>query len=109
MISSNTPDSGVAAGPGCGAQRASLHCVRCGHQRGWLSNEIAKFLSDVIEHFGRPIAPVRVRMPQTTPELRPADRGEAPTIPHICVEEPPDKCRHINRGKDHEKSCNSTS
>jgi len=71
MISSNTPDSGVAAGPGCGAQRASLHCVRCGHQRGWLSNEIAKFLSDVIEHFGRPIAPVRVRMPQTTPELRP--------------------------------------
>jgi len=54
--------------PGHGAHRASLHCTRCG-RRGWLSHQAAKFLSDVIEHFGRPTEPVYVReLPGATAE-----------------------------------------
>jgi hypothetical protein len=49
-------------GPGRGAHRASLHCTRCRRHCGWLSYETAKFLSDVVEHFGRPTTPVCVRM-----------------------------------------------
>jgi hypothetical protein len=76
-------------GPGYGAHRASLRCVRCGHQRGCLSNENAKFPSDVIEHFDSPIAPVRVRMQRTTPNLRPLDTVKGSTVPHIRAEELP--------------------
>jgi hypothetical protein len=50
-------------GPGRGPHRASLHCARCRCHCGWLSNESAKFLSDVIEYFGRPTVPVCVRVP----------------------------------------------
>ena len=77
-------------GPGRGPHRASLQCSRCQRHCGWLSNTIAKFLSDVIARFGRPIAPVRVRVPQTKPNLRFVDNGEASIVPHIRAEEPPD-------------------
>jgi hypothetical protein len=50
-------------GPSNGPHRASLHCSSCGRHCGWLSNESAKFISDVIEHFGRPTAPICVRVP----------------------------------------------
>jgi hypothetical protein len=50
-------------GPGRDAHRASLHCTRCARHCGWLSHQAAKFLSDVIEHFGRPIEPICVRGP----------------------------------------------
>ena len=49
-------------GPGRGPHRASLNCTRCRRQCGWLSNESAKFISSVIEHFGRPTTPVCVRV-----------------------------------------------
>jgi len=38
------------------AARTARHC-------GWLSHQAAKFLSDVIEHFGRPTEPVSMREP----------------------------------------------
>jgi hypothetical protein len=50
-------------GPGRGAHRASLRCARCGRHCGWLSSESANFLTAVVAHFGRPTAPVRVRVP----------------------------------------------
>jgi hypothetical protein len=50
-------------GSGRGAHRASLHCARCKRPCGWLSDQTAKFLSDVVEHFGKPTAPVCVRRP----------------------------------------------
>jgi hypothetical protein len=53
-----------------------------------LSHEIEKFLCGVVEHFGTPIAPVR--MSHTTPISRPVDDGEAATVPHIHAEEPPE-------------------
>ena len=53
-------------GPGGGPHRASLHCVVCGRHCGWLSQETAKFLSAVIERFGRPTVPVCVRVPRGT-------------------------------------------
>jgi hypothetical protein len=45
-------------GPGRGTHRASLRCAHCWRHCGWLSNESAKFISSVIEHFGRPTTPV---------------------------------------------------
>jgi hypothetical protein len=48
-------------GPGSGPHRASLHCARCGHHNGRLPQEAARFLTDVIERFGRPIKPICVR------------------------------------------------
>ena len=76
-------------GPGRDPHRASLQCTRCGRHRGWLSHKTANFLSAVIERFGKPIAPVRVRMPPTTPNLPLVDDREASTISHIRAEEPP--------------------
>jgi hypothetical protein len=66
-------------GPGRDLHKASLQCARCGRQCGWLSHKIAKFPSDVIARFGRPIAPVHVRVPQTKPNLHFVDNGEAST------------------------------
>jgi hypothetical protein len=60
-------------GPGCGPHCASLHCARCQRHCGWLSNESAKFICSVIEHFGRPTEPVRVRLakPSIAPNSAP--------------------------------------
>jgi len=77
-------------GPGRGPHSASLKCARCGRHCGWLSHKIANFLSAVIERFGRPIAPIHVRVPSKTPNLRIVDNGEASLVPHISVEKPPD-------------------
>jgi len=52
----------LLVGPDRGPHRASLHCARCRRHCGWLSNEAAKFLCDVVQHFGRPTEPVRVRL-----------------------------------------------
>jgi len=80
----------LRVGPGRGPHRASLKCARCGRHCGWLSLKIANFLSAVIARFGRPIAPVHVRVPPTTPNVCIVNYDEAPTIPHIRAEEPPD-------------------
>jgi len=69
----------VHVGPGRGPHRASLQCALCGRHCGWLSHKAAKFLADVIDRFGKPIAPVRVRVSQTKPNLRIVDNGEAST------------------------------
>jgi hypothetical protein len=76
-------------GPGRDTHRASLQCARCGRHCGWLSHKTANFLSDVIGRFGRPIAPVHVRV-RRTPNLPLVDNGEASTVPHIRAEEPPE-------------------
>jgi hypothetical protein len=44
----------------------------------------------VIARFGRPIAPVHVRVPSEASNLRIVDSDEASTIPHIRAEEPPE-------------------
>jgi hypothetical protein len=77
-------------GPGRGPHRASLQCARCRRHCGWLSHVVAKFLSEVIDHFGRPIAPVHVRVPSKTPNLRLVDDCEVSTIPRLPAEEPPE-------------------
>jgi hypothetical protein len=57
-------------GPGRGPHRGSLHCARCQRHCGWLSHESAKFLYEVINHFGRPTKPVCVRL--ATPSIVPS-------------------------------------
>jgi hypothetical protein len=51
----------LITGPGKEPHRASLTCVRCGRHCGWLSAESAAFISEIIEHFGRPTEPIEVR------------------------------------------------
>jgi hypothetical protein len=77
-------------GPGRDPHRASLQCARCGRHRGWLSHKTANFLSAVIARFGRPVAPVRVRAPSETSNLRIVDNGEASTVAHVRAEEAPE-------------------
>jgi hypothetical protein len=54
-------------GSSCGPHHASLTCSRCGFHRGWLSGEAFRFLSDVIDRFGRPTEPVVIRHNQSVP------------------------------------------
>jgi hypothetical protein len=46
-----------------GPHHAGLLCDCCGGHRGWLSGATFRFLSDVIENFGRPIEPIEIRQP----------------------------------------------
>ena len=52
-------------GPGSGPHRASLHCARCGHHNGWLSQEVAKLLSSLRDAVSacEPLA-MRLRAPR---------------------------------------------
>jgi hypothetical protein len=68
-------------GPGRGPHRASLQCAQCGRHCGWLSHKTANFLADVIDRFGKPVAPVHVRCASDT---------AMSTVPHIHAEEPPE-------------------
>jgi hypothetical protein len=77
-------------GPDRDPHRASLKCALCGRHCGWPSHKAAKFLADVIDRFGKPIAPVRVRVSQTKPNLRIVDNGEVSNdSAHPCGK-PPD-------------------
>jgi hypothetical protein len=61
-----------------GPHHASLVCTRCGVHRGWLSGETFRFLSDVIENFGRPIEPIEIRHNQSVPTARMRLRKRSP-------------------------------
>jgi hypothetical protein len=50
-----------------GPHHASLLCDRCGGHRGWLSGTTYRFLSGVIENFGRPSEPIEIRHNQSVP------------------------------------------
>jgi hypothetical protein len=68
----------LLVGPGRGPHRASLQCARCGLHCGWLSHKTAT-LSFRRDRAFRPIAPVHVRAPRTTPNLCIVDNGKAST------------------------------
>ena len=53
---SDTAIIGSSAGP----HHARLECRGCGRHRGWLSAGTFRFLSDVIDNFGRPTEPIIV-------------------------------------------------
>jgi hypothetical protein len=57
-------DTGVI-GSSAGPHHARLKCCGCGCHSGWLSGETFRFLSDVIDNFGRPTEPVEVRRNQS--------------------------------------------
>jgi hypothetical protein len=56
----NCGDERATIGSSAGPHHASLNCYGCGGHRGWLSGATFKFLSDVIENFGRPTEPITV-------------------------------------------------
>ncbi len=54
-------------GSSTGPHYARLNCECCGGHRGWLSGATYRFLSDVIENFGRPNEPIEIRHNQSVP------------------------------------------
>jgi hypothetical protein len=48
-------------GEGKGPHSASLFCSQCERHRGWMTNESHAFVSELIEKFGKPTAPIQIR------------------------------------------------
>ena len=44
-----------------GPHHAVLNCSACGEFRGWMYGESHQFISTIIDHWGRPSAPIVVR------------------------------------------------
>ena len=54
------PHTTAIIGSSAGPHAAGLHCLRCGHHMGWLSNETHRFIVEVIDKCGRPTEPIEV-------------------------------------------------
>jgi hypothetical protein len=63
----NCGSDSAIIGSSRGPHHANLLCECCSRHRGWLSGTTYKFLSDVIENFGRPTEPILVRQNQSPP------------------------------------------
>ena len=48
-------------GEGKGPHRAAFFCSRCEQHRGWMANEAHAFVSEVVNKFGKPPTPIRIR------------------------------------------------
>jgi hypothetical protein len=48
-------------GEGKGPHAASLICAECGAHRGWVSHATHKFLTEIVNRFGRPTEPIVIR------------------------------------------------
>jgi hypothetical protein len=48
-------------GEGNGPHIASLHCAECDTHRGWVSHTAHKFLTEIVNRFGRPTEPINIR------------------------------------------------
>ena len=48
-------------GGGKGPHIASLHCAECETHCGWISRETHRFLTEIINRFGRPTEPIVLR------------------------------------------------
>jgi hypothetical protein len=46
---------------GVGPHLAALECVHCRMFRGWLPREAHRFLTELVNKFGRPIEPIAIR------------------------------------------------
>jgi hypothetical protein len=55
---------------------AELHCTSCSRHRGWLPREAHQFLTEVINKFGRPAAPITIRRGKHPRAAVPAQTGE---------------------------------
>jgi hypothetical protein len=48
--------------------RASPHCKKCQLFRGWVSNEAFRFVSKVVEQFGKLTEPILIHRGKSEPE-----------------------------------------
>jgi hypothetical protein len=55
-------------GPAPVPHRASLHCKECRAFRGWVSDTSFKFVSKVVEQFGKPTEPILILRGKSEPE-----------------------------------------
>ena len=56
-------------GPAVVPHRASLHCQECGQFRGWVSNEAFRFVTKIVEQFGKPAEPILIHRGKSEPEV----------------------------------------
>jgi hypothetical protein len=71
-------------GAGRGRHSASLFCSRCGSYRGLVPLQIHAFLSEIVNKFGRPAAPIEIRRGEQT--IRNSDQPEcAPTASSVLA------------------------
>ena len=48
-------------GSSSGPHHGRLRCIGCDRHRGWLSGTTYRFITNVIDNFGRPVEPIVVR------------------------------------------------
>ena len=48
-------------GEGKGPHVASLHCAECETHCGWIPRETHRFLTEIINRFGRPVDPIVIQ------------------------------------------------
>ena len=48
-------------GPPAGPHLAELRCDTCARHRGWLARATHKFISEIVQQFGRPKDPIAIR------------------------------------------------
>jgi hypothetical protein len=55
----------ASIGSSRGPHAASLTCLECSRHVGWLSGETHRFITEIIDHVGRPTEPITVRSAST--------------------------------------------
>jgi hypothetical protein len=51
----------AVVGSSSGPHYARIVCARCSKWRGWMSATSFNFVAEIIDQFGRPVAPIAVR------------------------------------------------
>jgi hypothetical protein len=73
----------VEIGPGNGPHSAALECLVCGGHRGWLSHTTHKFLTEIVNNFGRPETPIVIQRGTSFAASAAKTHGESP--PTTCA------------------------
>jgi hypothetical protein len=51
----------IVIGSSAGPHHARLYCRSCEHHCGWLPGQAYRFVSKILDHFGRPTEPIKIR------------------------------------------------
>jgi hypothetical protein len=52
---------------GVGPHTASLRCAKCDVHRGWILHETHRFVTELVQKFGRPTDPIAIRRGRQQP------------------------------------------
>ena len=69
--------------PNSKAHLAPLHCQQCDAHRGWLSRSTQAFVTEIVNRFGSPTAPIKIRCSEQAIENSETCPGCAPTASSV--------------------------